>query len=90
MKMRMRRLKIRLHHMREVLQEAQVQYTCRTDTHSQNTLDPCHVCSECVFVPEAETEGQKDTEHSRKVFKVTCGGVTGTLHKTRFASGWSE
>ncbi|XP_029014424.1 nuclear body protein SP140-like protein isoform X2 [Betta splendens] len=34
-----------------------------------------------------EAEGQKDAGGSRKVFKVTCDGVTGTLHKSRFASG---
>lgn len=38
---------------------------------------------------EAQTEEQPEASHdsSKKVFKVTCGAVAGTLHKKRFASG---
>ncbi|KAK9535411.1 hypothetical protein VZT92_007794 [Zoarces viviparus] len=38
---------------------------------------------------EERTEQQPKTSHNsgRKVFRVTCGAVAGTLHKKRFASG---
>ncbi|XP_073351380.1 uncharacterized protein [Pagrus major] len=38
---------------------------------------------------EKQTEQQSETSHdsSRKVFTVTCGALTGTLHEKRFASG---
>lgn len=38
---------------------------------------------------EEQTEQQPETSHDsgKKVFKVTCGAQTGTLHKQRFASG---
>lgn len=38
---------------------------------------------------EEQTEQQPEANHDswRKVFRVTCGDVAGTLHKKRFASG---
>ncbi|XP_036943830.1 nuclear body protein SP140-like protein [Acanthopagrus latus] len=38
---------------------------------------------------EEQTEWQSEARHDsgRKVFRVTCGALTGTLHKHRFASG---
>ncbi|XP_030263681.1 nuclear body protein SP140-like protein isoform X2 [Sparus aurata] len=39
---------------------------------------------------EEQTEQQSEARHDsgRKVFNVTCGALTGTLHKHRFASGY--
>ncbi|XP_063760715.1 nuclear body protein SP140-like protein isoform X2 [Eleginops maclovinus] len=36
---------------------------------------------------EIEEETEASTDSSRKVFKVTCGPLVGTLHERRFASG---
>lgn len=38
---------------------------------------------------EEQTKRQSEARHDsgRKVFRVTCGALTGTLHKHRFASG---
>lgn len=52
----------------------------------------CHRVNYTLNMPtdeEEQTEWQSEARHDsgRKVFRVTCGALTGTLHKHRFASG---
>lgn len=64
----------------------------RIELHS---CQQCYVrlCDVSITDEEEETEEQAEQQSeashdsSRKVFNVTCGALTGTLHKHRFATG---
>uniref|UniRef100_A0A667YA70 SP110 nuclear antigen, tandem duplicate 2 n=1 Tax=Myripristis murdjan TaxID=586833 RepID=A0A667YA70_9TELE len=48
-------------------------------------VEPCDIF--CQIKSPQQSPGGSHDSNNKKVFRVTCGALTGTLHKSRFATG---